>query len=90
MQEVCRRLLMPVQHESISSTVIDTTAAQERDLLQGQTPCLTSTIRKFANAAARAGIDLETLIAILESGVPLQSVLELIQTRRDCEVTPHS
>ena len=47
-----------------------------------QNLALTRTIRKFADAAAQAGINLETLIAMLESGVLMQSVFELIQWGR--------
>jgi hypothetical protein len=40
---------------------------------------VTAMIWKFADAAAQAGIDLDNLITILESGVPIQAVLDLIQ-----------
>ena len=51
---------------------------------------VTATIRKFADAAAQAGIDLETLIAILESGLPMQAVLDLIQTRLETQIATES
>jgi hypothetical protein len=35
----------------------------------------------FADAAAQAGIGLETLIDILESGVPMEAVFDLIEVR---------
>ena len=44
-------------------------------------PCYVATVRKFAHAGAHAGLNLERLIKILESGVPITSVLDLIQSR---------
>ena len=59
---------MPFEHDVIRSTVA-------QDLCPADPhSTVTATIRKFADAAAQAGIDLETLIAILESGVPMQAV----------------
>ena len=71
---------MPVPEESICSKGIHDSVAHECDLLHGEN-FLTSTIRKFADAAAQAGIGLETLIAILESGVPMEAVFDLIEVR---------
>ena len=59
---------MPVGNDVIHSTVAQNLCAADPHTT------VTATIRKFANAAAQAGIDLETLIAILESGVPMQAV----------------
>ena len=68
---------MPVEKDVIRSTVAQDLYAADPHTM------ITATIRKFADAAAQAGIDLETLIAILESGVPMQAVLDLIHTRLD-------
>jgi hypothetical protein len=51
---------------------------------------VTAMIWKFADAAAQAGIDLDNLITILESGVPIQAVLDLIQVRRESRVANHN
>jgi hypothetical protein len=72
---------MPIPEESISSKGIHDNVAYDCDLLQSENFFLTSTIRKFADAAAQAGIRLETLIDILDSGVPIEAVFELIQVR---------
>jgi hypothetical protein len=64
----------------VGNDVIHSTVAQELCAADPPTT-VTATIWKFANAAAQAGIDLETLIGILESGVPMQAVLDLIHTR---------
>jgi len=66
---------VPVGNDVIHSTVAQNLCAADPHTT------VTATIWKFANAAAQAGIDLETLIAILESGVPMQAVLDLIHTR---------
>jgi hypothetical protein len=66
---------VPFEHDVIHSTVAQNLCAADPHTT------VTATIWKFANAAAQAGIDLETLIAILESGVPMQAVLDLIHTR---------
>jgi hypothetical protein len=44
-------------------------------------PCIVMTLRKFVHAGAQAGIDIETLIQILQAGVPIATVLDLIQSR---------
>jgi hypothetical protein len=49
--------------------------------VSSERPCLASTLRKFAEAGAQAGIDTETLIRILRAGVPISTVLDLIQSR---------
>jgi hypothetical protein len=65
---------VPVENDVIHSTVAQDLCAAD------QHATVTATIWKFANAAAQAGIDLETLIAILESGVPMQAVFEIIES----------
>ena len=71
---------MPIPEESLCSKGIHDRVAHECDLRQGES-FLTSTIRKFADAAAQAGIGLETLIDILESGVSIEAVFHLIEVR---------
>jgi hypothetical protein len=44
-------------------------------------PCFVKTIYKFARAGAQAGLDIDTLIGILQAGVPMTAVLELIESR---------
>lgn len=75
---------MPLEHDVIRSTVAQDLCAA------GQHATMTATIRKFADAAAQAGIDLETLIAILESGVPMQAVFDLIERRLETETATES
>ena len=70
---------MPFEHDVIRSTVAQDLCAAD------QYATLTATIRKFADAAAQARIDLETLIAILESGVPMQAVFNLIERRLETQ-----
>lgn len=70
---------MPFEHDVIRSTVAQDLCAAD------QYATMTATIRKFADAAAQAGIDLETLIAILESGVPMQAVFNLIERRLETQ-----
>jgi hypothetical protein len=70
---------VPVENDVIHSTVAQDLCAAD------QQATVTATIWKFANAAAQAGIDLETLIAILECGVPMQAVLGLIHTRLEAQ-----
>ena len=67
------------EHDVIRSTFAQDVCAAD------QHATMTATIRKFADAAAQAGIDLETLIAILESGVPMQAVFDLIQTHLEAQ-----
>jgi orotate phosphoribosyltransferase-like protein len=38
-------------------------------------------VRKLALMAEQVGIDIDTLIGILNAGVPMASVLDLIQSR---------
>ena len=64
----------------ILSTVAQDLSPEGNDSAAHQHASVTATIRKFADAAAQVGIDLETLIAILDSGVPMQAVLDLIHT----------
>ena len=75
---------MPVGNDVIHSTVAQNLCAADPHTT------VTATIRKFADAAAQAGIDLETLIAILESGLPMQAVLDLIQTRLETQIATES
>ena len=70
---------MPFKHDVIRSTVAQDLCAAD------QYATMTATIRKFADAAAQARIDLETLIAILESGVPMQAVFNLIERRLETQ-----
>ena len=51
---------------------------------------VTVTIWKFANAAAQAGIDLENLMAILESGALIPAVLDLIHTLLEAQTAGES
>jgi hypothetical protein len=44
-------------------------------------PCIVATLRKFVQAGSQAGISTETLIEILRAGVPIATVLDLIQSR---------
>ena len=81
---------MPIPEESICCKLSYNTLAHEFDLLQGESPFLTSTIRKFADAAAQAEISLETLIAILESGVPIEAVFDLINFAWSRKVANHN
>lgn len=76
---------MPLEHDVIRSTVAQDLFPACNDSAADQHAGLTMTIWKFANAAAQAGIDLETLIAILESGVPMQAVFDLIQTHLEAQ-----
>lgn len=46
-----------------------------------QHPCPIATLRRFAQATADVGIDLPDLIQILRAGVPINSVLDLIESR---------
>lgn len=46
-----------------------------------QHPCAIATLHRFAQASADAGIDLPTLIQILRAGVPISSVLDVIESR---------
>ena len=75
---------MPFEHDVIRSTVAQDLCAAD------QYATMTATIRKFADAAAQAGIDLETLIAILESGVPMQAVFNLIERRLETQMATES
>ena len=75
---------MPLEHDVIRSTVAQHLCAAD------QHATMTATIRKFADAAAQAGIDLETLIAILESGVPMQAVFDFIQTHLEAQTANES
>ena len=68
--------------KSTCSRSIDNSVAPEQGPVHRETSSATSTIRKFADVAAQAGVHLDTLIAILESGVPLQAVFEIIQCGR--------
>jgi hypothetical protein len=75
--------------------VIRSTAAQDRfpdcnDSAADQHASLAVTIWKFANAAAQAGIDLDDLIDILESGVPIEAVLDMIQSRLEPRIVLES
>ena len=72
---------MPLEHDVIRSTVAQDLFPACNVSAADQHAGLTMTIWKFANAAARAGIDLENLITILESGVPIDAVLDMIQSR---------
>jgi hypothetical protein len=49
--------------------------------VNGTRPCVIATIRKFALAGAQGGIDTDTLIRILQAGVPMKAVLDLIESR---------
>lgn len=75
---------MPPEEDLLHSMIAQDCTAEDRVPSErtDQSVALTRTIRKFADAAAQAGIDLETLIAMLESGVPMQSLFELIQSGR--------
>jgi hypothetical protein len=73
----------------VGNDVIHSTVAQDLCAADPHTT-VTATIWKFANAAAQAGIDLETLIAILESGVPMQAVFDLIHTRLEGQMATES
>ena len=73
----------------VVNDVIHSTVAQDL-CAADQHATATATIRKFANAAAQAGVDLETLIAILESGVPMQAVFDLIHTRLEGQMATKS
>ena len=75
---------MPFEHDVIRSTVAQDLCAAD------QYATMTATILKFADAAAQAGIDLETLIAILESGVPMQAVFNLIERRLETQMATES
>ena len=75
---------MPLEDDVIRSTVAQDLCAAD------QPATMTATIRKFADAAAQAGIDLETLIAILESGVPMQAVFNLIERRLETQTATES
>jgi len=75
---------VPFEHDVIRSTVAQDLCAAD------QYATMTATIRKFADAAAQAGIDLETLIAILESGVPMQAVFNLIERRLETQMATES
>ena len=75
---------MPPQEDLLHSMIAQDCTAEGRvpsGCIDQNAP-LTRTIRKFADAAAQAGIDLETLIAMLESGVPMHAVFELIEWGR--------
>jgi hypothetical protein len=47
----------------------------------GHYPCLVVTLRRFADAAQRVGIDTSTLIRLLNAGVPIPRILDLIEVR---------
>jgi hypothetical protein len=72
---------VPVENDVIRSTVAQDLSPECNDSPADQHASLTATIRKFADAAAQAGIDLETLIAILDSGIPIEAVCDMIQSR---------
>jgi hypothetical protein len=71
---------VPLEHDVIRSTAAQDLFPDCNDSAADPHATVTATTWKLANAAAQAGIDLETLIAILESGVPMQAVLDLIPT----------
>jgi hypothetical protein len=75
---------VPLDHDVIRSTAAQDLFPDRNDSAADQHASVTATIWKFANAAGQAGIDLESLIAILESGVPIEAVLDMIQSRLDC------
>ena len=75
---------MPFEHDVIRSTVAQDLFPDCNHSAADQHASVAVTIWKFANAAAQAGIDLDDLIDILESGVPIQDVLDMIQSRLDC------
>ena len=75
---------MALEHDVIRSTVAQALFPDCNDSAADQHATVTATIWKFANAAAQAGIDLESLIVMLEAGVPIKAVLDMIQSRLDC------
>jgi hypothetical protein len=81
---------VPVENNVIRSTVAQDLFPDCNDSAADQHATVTATIWKFANAAGQAGINLDDLIDILESGVPIQAVLDLIQVRRESRVANHN
>ena len=75
---------MALEHDVIRSTVAQALFPDCHHRAADQHATITATIWKFANAAAQAGIDLESLIVMLESGVPIEALLDMIQSRLDC------
>jgi hypothetical protein len=52
-------------------------------------PCFVQTIYKFAQAGAQAGLGVGTLIQILQAGVPMTAVLDLIESRLEQQRCGH-
>ena len=47
----------------------------------GHYPCVVGTLKRFAAAAQQVGIDTPHLIELLKGGVPISTILELIELR---------
>jgi hypothetical protein len=81
---------LPIERDVIRSAVAQDLSPEDSDSAAHQHASLTATIRKFADAAAQAGIDLETLIAILDSGIPIEAVCDMIQSRLEPRIVLES
>jgi hypothetical protein len=81
---------VPLEYDVIRSTAAQDLFPDCNDSAADQHATLTATIWKFANAAGQAGINLDDLIDILESGVPIEAVLDMIQSRLEPRIVLES